>query len=102
MIEARIASIGLLGPGLADWPAARRILAGTEAYVPAEVSPPVPEGLSPRGWAQSGRDPDRLILVAGRDRRPMSPAGGARGRLSPPGPPRGVKTKTRPPDKRAS
>ena len=48
MIEARIAGIGLLGPGLTNWPAARRVLAGTAAHEPAEVVPPAPEGLSPR------------------------------------------------------
>ncbi|MPY73924.1 MAG: 3-oxoacyl-ACP synthase [Alphaproteobacteria bacterium] len=64
MIEARIASIGLLGPGLTDWPAARRILAGTEAYVPAEVSPPVPEGLSPRERRRTGLGVRLAVAVA--------------------------------------
>lgn len=48
MIEARIASIGLLGPGLPDWESGRRVLSGTAPYAPAEVKPPVPKGLSPR------------------------------------------------------
>lgn len=64
MIDARIVSIGLLGPGLSDWPAARRILAGTEAYAPAEVAPPVPEGLSPRERRRTGLGVRLALAVA--------------------------------------
>ncbi len=48
MIEARIVGIGLLGPGLGSWSAAREVLSGKVPHRPAEVAPPVPEGLSPR------------------------------------------------------
>jgi hypothetical protein len=48
MIEARIAGIGLLGPGLPDWPTGRRVLSGAADYAPGDVVPPVPDGLSPR------------------------------------------------------
>lgn len=48
MIDARIAGIGVLGPGLTGWPAARNILAGIDPYVAGPVEPPPPAGLSPR------------------------------------------------------
>lgn len=48
MIEARIAGVGVLGPGLTGWPAARDILDGTSPYVAGTVEPPAPAGLSPR------------------------------------------------------
>lgn len=48
MIDARIAGVGLLGPGLSGWPAAREVLAGNAEYEPSSVEAPTPEGLSPR------------------------------------------------------
>ena len=48
MIAACVAGIGLFGPGLPNWAAARRILTGAAAYEPTDVAPPVPERLSPR------------------------------------------------------
>lgn len=48
MIEARIAGVGLLGPGLTGWPDARGILAGNVPYAAGAVEAPPPEGLSPR------------------------------------------------------
>ena len=40
MIEAYLAGIGLLAPGLPGWPASRPILAGREPYVPAGLPRP--------------------------------------------------------------
>lgn len=48
MIEARIAGVGLLGPGLSGWPAARDVLAGNVPFASTAVEAPTPEGLSPR------------------------------------------------------
>ena len=39
--------VGLRGPGLADWPAGREVLAGRSRYRPAEVILPVSEMLPP-------------------------------------------------------
>ena len=38
---AYVAGIGVLGPGLPDWPAARAVLRGETAYVPAATVLPV-------------------------------------------------------------
>ena len=35
-LTAYLDGIGLLGPGLADWPSAEPILAGATPYVPAQ------------------------------------------------------------------
>lgn len=48
MIEAHIAGVGVLGPGLIGWPAAREVFAGNAVYEPSPVEAPPPEGLSPR------------------------------------------------------
>ena len=64
MIEAYIAGIGLLGPGLANWPAARRVLEGTAAHEPAEVVPPAPAGLSPRERRRTGLGVRLALAVA--------------------------------------
>jgi len=48
MIEARIAGVGLLGPGLSGWPDARDVFAGNVPFAPTAVEAPTPEGLSPR------------------------------------------------------
>lgn len=48
MIEARIAGIGVLGPGLPGWPAARDVFAGKADYGLGPVEAPPPDGLSPR------------------------------------------------------
>jgi len=48
MIDARIVGVGVLGPGLTGWPAARDVFAGNVPYEPSPVEAPPPEGLSPR------------------------------------------------------
>jgi len=42
-----IESIGLIGPGLTDWPHAADVLAGRTAYMPARTEPPPAAGLPP-------------------------------------------------------
>jgi hypothetical protein len=51
---AWIDGIGLLGPGLADWDAARAVLRGEAAYVSAPLVAPPPEGLPPAERRRAG------------------------------------------------
>lgn len=44
-LSAFIESVGLLGPGLADWPQAARMLAGDAPYLPEPTRLPPPAGL---------------------------------------------------------
>ena len=44
-LEAWIDGVGLLGPGLADWPQARAVLRGQAAYAPQKTVLPVPQAL---------------------------------------------------------
>ena len=53
-LSAWIESIGLLGPGLPDWPTARAILAGHAAYTPGPTSAPAPPGLPPAERRRAG------------------------------------------------
>lgn len=46
-LTAAIEGIGLLGPGMADWPAGQAILAGRAEYVHRAVVAPVPAALPP-------------------------------------------------------
>ncbi|MHB1565193.1 MAG: beta-ketoacyl synthase chain length factor [Acidiferrobacter sp.] len=46
-MKAFVAGIGLLAPGLADWTAARRVLAGRSPYVEAPLRVPTVRGLAP-------------------------------------------------------
>ena len=46
-LTAYIEGIGLLGPGLADWPSSQAVLAGTEAYQPQQTVLPPPQLLPP-------------------------------------------------------
>jgi hypothetical protein len=64
MIEARIASVGVLGPGMANWADARNVLAGAAVYEPSDVAPPVPAGLSPRERRRTGLGVRLALAVA--------------------------------------
>ena len=46
-LQAWIGGVGLLGPGLPDWPGAAAILRGDAAYRPARTEFPPPQGLPP-------------------------------------------------------
>ncbi len=67
MIEATLLGIGVHGPGLAGWDAARPVLAGRAAYDPAAETPaPVPENLSPRERRRVS-EAVRLALAVGQE-----------------------------------
>ena len=44
-LTAYIEGIGLLGPGLNDWPGSRAVLTGQQAYLPAPTQLPPPLSL---------------------------------------------------------
>jgi Beta-ketoacyl synthase, N-terminal domain len=44
-LTAYVQGIGLIGPGLPDWPSGARALAGQEAYAPRPTVVPAPQGL---------------------------------------------------------
>ncbi|TXG19780.1 3-oxoacyl-ACP synthase, partial [Burkholderia territorii] len=46
-LTAFIESVGLVGPGLNDWPHAADVLAGRAAYASARTVLPPPAGLPP-------------------------------------------------------
>ncbi len=64
MIDACIDGIGLAGPGLAGWAAARTILAGGAPYVPADMPRPVTDLLPPAERRRCG-ETARLALAIG-------------------------------------
>ncbi len=53
-LHAYIDGIGLLGPGLDNWPAARAVLNGQLAYAPATTALPAPAMLPPAERRRSG------------------------------------------------
>jgi 3-oxoacyl-(acyl-carrier-protein) synthase len=54
-LTARIRGVGLLGPGLAGWAAAREALAGRAPYVPAPTMLPAPEALPATERRRAGK-----------------------------------------------
>ncbi len=52
---AHIAAVGLLGPGLRDWPAAAEVLAGRAAWQPAPTVLAAPQILPPAERRRTGR-----------------------------------------------
>ncbi|MFP3889488.1 beta-ketoacyl synthase chain length factor [uncultured Ralstonia sp.] len=54
-LSAFIESIGLLGPGLRDWPDAAQVLAGHATYVPERTALPAPAGLPPAERRRTGQ-----------------------------------------------
>ena len=46
-LSAFVRAIGVLGPGLRDWPSAAAVLAGSESYTPAPTEMPPPVTLPP-------------------------------------------------------
>ena len=53
-LHAYIDGIGLLGPGLDNWPAARAVLTEQQAYAPAKTALPAPAMLPPAERRRSG------------------------------------------------
>ena len=54
-LAARIAGVGLLGPGLAGWDAARAALAGAAPYTPSPTRLPAPEALPATERRRAGK-----------------------------------------------
>jgi len=63
-LAARIEGIGLLGPGLVDWSAARAVLAGEAPYAPQPTLLPVPDALPATERRRAGTCV-KLALAAG-------------------------------------
>ena len=63
-LAARIEGVGLVGPGLADWGAARAVLSGAQPYAPAPTVIPSPEALPAIERRRAGKCV-RLALAAG-------------------------------------
>jgi Beta-ketoacyl synthase, N-terminal domain len=80
-LSAYIGGLGVLGPGLANWPEASAVLSGERAYQPAAVALPIPMilaaaerrragrvvrlalAIASEATAQAGRDPAELASV---------------------------------------
>lgn len=60
---AFVAGVGLRGPGLDGWDAARRVLAGERAWTGTEIAVPLPTLLAPNERRRAGL-PVRLALAA--------------------------------------
>src|SRR5689334_23582387 len=63
-LAARVEGIGLIGPGLGDWPRARDVLCGRAAYAPSPTSIPTPEALPAVERRRAGKCV-RIALAAG-------------------------------------
>jgi hypothetical protein len=63
-LAARIEGVGLVGPGLESWPAARIILAGEAPYEPRPTVLPMPEALPPTERRRASKSV-RVSLAAG-------------------------------------
>ncbi|MBK6971766.1 MAG: beta-ketoacyl synthase chain length factor [Sterolibacteriaceae bacterium] len=63
-LAAHVDGIGLIGPGLADWPAARAVLRGEAPYVDAPPVVPAPAALPPAERRRTGQIV-RLSLAVG-------------------------------------
>jgi hypothetical protein len=63
-LTAYIDGIGIVGPGLADWPAARAILAGQAPYASAPTALPAPQQLPPSERRRASRSV-KLVLAIG-------------------------------------
>jgi len=65
-MQVFVESVGLVGPGLASWPASRPILNELTPYVPGEVLLRPPESLPPAERRRTGA-PVKLAISAGLD-----------------------------------
>lgn len=63
-LSARIEGVGLVGPGIADWRAARSIFASKERYEPQRTVIPSPDALPPVERRRAGKCV-RMALAAG-------------------------------------
>lgn len=63
-LTAWIDGIGLVGPGLPDWPAARAVLAGATPFASAPTAVPAPQSLPPAERRRAGLAVKVAIAVA--------------------------------------
>jgi hypothetical protein len=63
VIACAVLGIGVYGPGLADWPAAREVLSGAAAYVRSDNAAP-PSGLLPPAERRRATPSTRFALTA--------------------------------------
>ncbi len=63
-LEAFVQGIGILGPGLADWPDAAAVLAGRRDYTPAPTVLPAPSLLPPTERRRTGRVVKLALAIA--------------------------------------
>jgi hypothetical protein len=64
MLTAYVESIGLIGPGLADWQSGARAIAGEEPYSPRPTVVPAPEGLPAAERRRTGATVKLALVVA--------------------------------------
>ena len=64
MLTAYIQGIGLIGPGLADWPGGARAIAGEEPYSPQPTTVPAPNGLPAAERRRTGATVKLALSVA--------------------------------------
>jgi hypothetical protein len=64
MLTAYVEGIGLIGPGLVDWPSGARAIAGEEPYSPRPTTVPAPDGLPAAERRRTGATV-KLALSAG-------------------------------------
>ena len=64
ILTAWIEGVGLLGPGLPDWPTAHAVLTGDAAYVPSPITAPPPQGLPPAERRRAGVSVKVALAVA--------------------------------------
>ena len=62
-LSAAVRAVGVIGPGLPDWPSAVAVLRGQQAYAPAALEVPPPAALPPPERRRVGA-PVRLALAA--------------------------------------
>ena len=63
-LTAYVSGLGVLGPGLANWPEAAAVLSGNRAYRPAATVPPVPTMLPPAERRRVGRVVKLALAIA--------------------------------------
>ena len=63
-LTAYIQGVGLIGPGLADWKAGARVIAGEMAYSPCPTTVPTPEGLPAAERRRTGLTVKLAVSVA--------------------------------------
>jgi len=64
ILTAWIEGVGLLGPGLPDWPTAHAVLTGDTAYVSGPITAPSPQGLPPAERRRAGVSVKVALAVA--------------------------------------